>query len=264
MNIFFKKKKHVVRTSRVLNDKTSFEAREAYKAARTNLMFVLGKKNKTGNSNVCVFTSANQAEEKTTTCVNMALTVAQAGYRVLLIDADMRKPRIHKIFGIEETPGLSDKLSGMNEQSCVYEISCGNLFVLPAGTVPPNPAELLESETMDDLLRSAAKEFDFVFIDTAPIGVVTDAAVLCPKTAGTVLVTRYNSTTTDDVAEAAQQLTSVGGKILGTIMNDVDMHKMSRNGHYRRYSRYNKYGRYGKYDYGYDYGDKDSDAVDGE
>ena len=129
-----KKRKHVERTNRLLNEKTSFQATEAYKAARTNLMFILGKKNKANNGNVIVFTSCSAAEGKTTTCLNLALTIAQAGLRVLVIDADMRKPRLHKLFGIDASPGLSDKLSGMDERTCVYEISVGNLFVMPAGT----------------------------------------------------------------------------------------------------------------------------------
>lgn len=254
----FKKKKPTARVNYVIDEKTSFEVMEAYKAARTNLMFTLGKKTKDGNGNVCLFTSANPAEGKTATCVNMAITVAQAGHRVLLIDADMRKPRIHKIFGIDATPGLSDKLSGMNEQSCVYEISCGNLFVLPAGTIPPNPAELLESEAMEELLKNAAREFDFVFVDTAPVGVVTDAAILCPKIAGAILVTRYNVTTKDDLAKAGEQLGMAGGKIIGTMMNSVDTHQ---NGFAGRYGRYGK-NRYGyKYGYGYGYGSSE-DASD--
>ena len=245
-----KKKKTNVSTRKVhiLNDKTPFDVQEAYKAARTNLMFILGK-SKENNGNVILFTSANQAEGKTTTCINLALTVAQAGNRVLIIDADMRKPRIHTSFGIDVTPGLSDKLSGMNEQSCVYEISCGNLFVLPAGSIPPNPAELLANRATDELIRNASREFDYVFIDTPPVGLVTDAAVLCSKVAGAILVTRYKVTTTDEVKSIYDQLESVGGKVLGTVMNGASVHEGARYGRYGRYGKYGKYG-YGKYGYG--------------
>jgi len=243
MNANKNKKLSSTRTNHIINDKTSFAVLEAYKAARTNLMFILGKR-KENNANVVLFTSANQSEGKTTTCVNLAITVAQAGKRVLVIDADMRKPRIHTSFGVDVAPGLSDKLSGMNEQSCVYEISCGNLFVLPAGSIPPNPAELLGSEMMDELLRNASKEFDYVFIDTPPVGLVTDASVLCSKIAGAILVTRYNHTSVDDMKTACSQLEAVGGKVLGTVMNGKDM---STEGRYGKYGKYGKYGRYGSY-----------------
>ena len=233
-----KKRKHVERTNRLLSDKTSFHATEAYKAARTNLMFILGKKNKANNGNVIVFTSCSAAEGKTTTCLNLALTIAQAGMRVLVIDADMRKPRLHKLFGIDASPGLSDKLSGMDERTCVYEISVGNLYVMPAGTVPPNPAELLASGEMDNVINNASAEFDYVFIDMPPIGIVTDAAIVTPKTAGAILVARYNLTTTDELKSAADQITAVDGKIIGSVLNDID------------YSAAGYGYRYGSYRYG--------------
>ena len=252
MNLFKKKDKHIARTNRLLSESTSFAATEAYKAARTNLMFILGKKNKTNNGNVIIFTSSSAAEGKTTTCLNLALTIAQAGMRVLVIDADMRKPRLHKLFDIDAAPGLSDKLSGMDERTCVYELSCGNLFVMPAGTVPPNPAELLASDEMDNVIRNASNEFDYVFIDMPPAGIVTDAAIVCPKTAGAVIVARYNMTTTDEVKTISDQITAVGGKIIGSVLNDVDV---SKSAYGYRYGRYSK--AYKKYSYGYKYSDKD-------
>lgn len=251
----FGKKKQIARGDAIINNKTSFEVKEAYKAARTNLMFVLGKDNKENNGNVVLFTSSRPGEGKSTTCINMAITVAQAGMRVLVIDADMRKPTVHRNFGIDAVPGLSDKLSGMNEESCIYEISCGNLFVLPAGTIPPNPAELLASEAMEELIASASKEFDYVFIDTPPVGVVTDAASVAGKIAGAVLVVRSNITTTDDVKEIKQRIEFAGGKILGTIINGVD----TSNGTKYKYKRYGGYKRSYGYGYGYGYGHTSSE-----
>lgn len=243
----FRKKKKASKVNAIIGKKTSFEVKEAYKMARTNLMFVLGKDKKNNNGNVVLFTSSKPGEGKSTTCINMAITVAQAGMKVLVIDADMRKPSVHRNFGIDAIPGLSDKLSGMNEESCIYEISCGNLFVLPAGTIPPNPAELLASEAMEELVESASKEFDYVFIDTPPIGVVTDAASIVSKIAGAVVVVRSNITTTDDVKETAQRIELSGGKILGTIVNGVDTNA----GNNYKYKRYGRYGQ--SYGYGYGY-----------
>lgn len=251
--LFGRKKKKSSKNEAIINSKTPFAVTEAYKAARTNLMFVLGKNKKENNGNVVLFTSSNPGEGKSTTCVNMALTVAQAGMRVLVIDADMRKPSVHRNFGIDVIPGLSDKLSGMNEESCIYEISCGNLFVLPAGTIPPNPAELLASDAMEDLIASASKEFDYVFIDTPPVGVVTDAAPVASKIAGAVLVARSNITTTDELKDTIQKIESAGGKVLGTVINGVDVND---GGNYK-YKRYGKYGA--RYGYGYGQNSEDED-----
>ena len=222
----------------IIDDNTPFNITEAYKAARTNLMFIMGGNRKESNGNIVVFTGANPSEGKTTVCVNMALTFAQAGMKVLVIDADMRKPRLHRIFGIAPVPGLSDRLSGMCDESCVYEISCGNMFILPSGTIPPNPAELLASKCMEEILAEAGREFDYVFVDMPPVGVVTDAAVLCGKVAGAVMVVSYNRTTTDEINAAKAAITAAGGKVIGAVLNSVDTDRD------RRYGRYHEYGDY--------------------
>lgn len=236
----------------VLTQDSPFAVAEAYKAARTNIMFKLTEKGK----NSLVFTSAYLAEGKTTTCVNLAITFSQTGSKVLVIDADLRKPRVHRLLNVPLAPGLSDTLAGMADGSCIKQTSFENLYVLSAGTIPPNPAELLTSDTMTKLLESACETFDYVFIDTPPVGLVTDASVLAAKTTGALLVARQGYSTKDGIKSAIEALESSGANIIGFIFNDVDVEKTAyRYG--RRYgSRYGyKYGyKYGGYGYGYGYG----------
>lgn len=221
----------------ILSANSPFSVSEAYKAARTNLMFMLAGE----ECKRVVFTSANAAEGKTTTCINMAITFAQTGSKTLIIDADMRKPRVHKNFKIQSSPGLSDKLGGFSNVDCLYESGYDNLTIMPAGTIPPNPAELLSSKSMLLLLESLAKSFEYIFIDTPPVDVVTDAAALSRFINGVVLIARHGSSTKEGIKIAVTALKQAGAEVLGFILNDVEI----ENKYY-----YNKY-KNDRYQYGY-------------
>lgn len=224
----------------VLSPETPFAVVEAYKTARTNFMFLLSD----SGCKEMVFTSAISEEGKTTSCINLAITFAQTGSRILIIDADMRKPRIHRLMKIPSTPGLSDRLGNLTKQDCIYATSFENVFVLPAGTIPPNPAELLASESMRKLLADLNGSYDYIFIDTPPVDVVTDAAVLASRLHGLILVARQGYSRKEIMQSAIAALEQAGVNILGILLNDVNMEKYSGRYRYNRYSKYNQYNRY--------------------
>lgn len=229
----------------LLNDKSAFTVVESYKAIRTSLMF---KMMNNDNMRCLAFTSSDSSEGKTTTCINLAITFAQAGSRVLIVDADMRRPVAHRYLKVQSKPGLSDKICGFaEEEACIYRTSYENLFLMPAGSSSPSPAELLMSNRMDAFLQVFLKSFDYIFIDTPPVGVVTDAAIIGSKCGGVVFVTRQDVSRKDRIAESIKSLEQAGVNILGFLFNDYVA--PSRKGYARRYK--NKYG----YGYGYEYTD---------
>jgi capsular exopolysaccharide synthesis family protein len=229
----------------LISDSMPFAVIESYKTTRTNLMFALSDKDKKW----VTVTSALPGEGKTITCTNLAITFAQTGAKTLIIDADLRKPRIARTFDVPSYPGLSDAICGFCDlESIIHKTQIQNFFVIPAGTIPPNPAELLASDEMKKLLDSLSNMgFEYIFFDTPPINIVTDAAAITAHTAGTLLVVRSNVTTKESLQSAVSALNQAGIKILGFILNGVDLEKNSY--------RYGKYGKYGKYSsYGYSYG----------
>ncbi len=226
----------------------SFAAAEAYKLLRTNLMFSLPDK----PCRILGVTSSIRGEGKSTTAVNLAFTLAQAGKRTLLIDADMRLPSVSGKLGIHSRPGLSNLLAGLTEESKALRQSeqLSNWFILPAGDIPPNPSELLGSERMHALLERCSQAFDFIVIDLPPINIVTDALVISSWTDGLIVVVRQNYTDGKALNACMYQIKQLGSKFMGFVMTDAMVGKGS-------YKRYGKYGKYG-YDYGYGYGYEDA------
>ncbi len=236
---------------KMLGKKSSFAAVEAYKATRTNLLFI-------GDGEGCkkiVFTSTFEGEGKTTNCINLAITLAQNGQKVLLIDADMRRPTAKGVFEINNKVGLSEILAGLatwenqtEDEPYIFRTRRRNLFVLHSGHIPPNPAELLASKQMKKLLEKCEKEFDYILIDTPPILVVTDLAVLANMVDGYVLVVRAGITHKESLDESVLRLEQLGANIIGFIMNDVNPKDSS----YKYSSNHNKYGnsKYHRYGYG--------------
>ncbi len=221
---------------------------EAYRSFRTNITFA----NPDKPAKTLVFTSPLPQDGKSTTAANLAITMAQQGTRVLLVDADLRRGVLNSVFGKERTPGLSDLLLGgigLKDALQVVDLGeSGSLDFLPTGTLPPNPAELLGSQRMKELLGHLGGLYDLIILDTPPLTVVTDAAVLGTKADGVILVARANATDKGAVTYAVEQLRNVRAKVLGSVLNDVD---------FRRDGRYSStYGRYGYY-YQYYYGDAD-------
>jgi capsular exopolysaccharide synthesis family protein len=212
---------------------------ESYRALRTSLLLSnLGSPPK-----VIMVTSALPQEGKTTTSINCAVVLAQKGTRVLLIDADLRRPSIHKTLGMGPRSGLSNVLTGSStlEQTITRTAILPNLFVLPAGTPPPNPAELLASANMRDVLAKLREEYDHIVVDTPPSLSVTDAVVLSPRADAVVLVIRSGQTSKQALRRSRDILAQVNAKVVGVLLNAVDL---SSPDYYYYYEYQGKYARY--------------------
>jgi len=227
----------------LINDDTPFIISEAYKTARTNLMFSLASCER----KIIVITSANAGEGKSVSCANMALTLAETGASVLIIDADLRKPTIHKLFGTTNKVGLSSILGGLDEpRDCIKDSVMENLDIITSGIIPPNPTELLSSGTMTEFFKAVSKYYDYIFIDTPPINVVTDSQLFNSVTSGIIFVVREGRTTHTDIQAALRAVKLANGKICGFLK--VGCLPKGAKGYHGKY----KY----KYSYDYAYGKK--------
>ena len=235
-------------TKKILSAESPFSVKEAYNAIRTNLLFT----QKGEKCPVFVVTSPTANNGKTINSINLAVSFAQMGKRTLLIDADMRNPTVHRMFSISVKNGLSEILAGLTDNISVSKTDIENLSVLTAGKIPPNPTELLASSRMDKLLDFVRSHYDIVFIDTPPVNIVTDSTVFAQKVTGYVLIIKTDTTNTQDVKTAQNNLTQIGGNILGFILNDVNSEKKKYYSYYRRYNYNYNY----NYSYNYDYYNK--------
>lgn len=230
--------------------RTVFQVMEAYKMIRTNLLFSLA----TTDSRIVVFSSAEPSAGKSTLSANLAIVMAQTGARVVLLDADMRKPSQHRNFKKTRSLGLSKILGGLNSlDECIYPQVKPNVDLITSGPTPPNPSELLGSVRMKRLLEELQNRYDYVFVDMPPLCVVADALVVAPSAAGVVLVARHNQTMYDEFAEALEKVETTGANLLGVVLTDMKI----GTGNYGRYGRYGRYDRrryYQRYDY--EYGNK--------
>jgi capsular exopolysaccharide synthesis family protein len=207
---------------------------DAYRVLRTNLIFTSAET--TGR--VILVTSASPGEGKTTTLANLATALAQNGAKVLAVDADLRRPTLNHHFGLQKTPGLSDLIVGKAAASqAIQSTKVNGLQLLPCGYQPPNPAELLGSPMMKQILEAIRAHYDWVLIDAPPLLAMADAPVLCALVEGVVLVLAAEAATKPAVMRAIDQVRSVGGKITGVVLNRVNL---ERNSYY--YSQY--YGEY--------------------
>ena len=227
---------------------------ESYRALRTSLLL----SNLGAPPKVIMVTSALPQEGKTTTSINCAVVLAQKGIRVLLIDADLRRPSIHKTLGMGPRSGLSNVLTGSAtlEHAITRSSILPNLDVLPAGTPPPNPAELLASTNMRDVLEQLRTRYDHIVVDTPPTLSVTDAVVLSPRADAIVLVIRSGQTTKQALRRARDILTQVNAKVSGVLLNAVDL---SSPDYYYYYEYQGKYARYYRDDASHD--DHDSEET---
>lgn len=198
---------------------------EAYRTLRTNLQF----SNVDGDLKTISITSAGPAEGKTTTLCNVAETFAQSGKRTLVIDADLRKPRVHKAFKLSNAVGLTNVLTGQEKLEDVLQITGSNIKVLTSGPIPPNPSELMESHAMKQLLETLSQLFDVILIDTPPVGVVTDGAIMAGMVDGTILAVASHKTQIDGAKRAKELLEQVNARILGVVMT---MMPISKKGYY--------------------------------
>lgn len=243
-----KKTKHTNHDFTLLSSSSPFAYSEAYKKLRTNLNFL----NVDSELKCIAMTSALPNEGKSLTCVNLAITMAESGARVLLVDCDLRNPSLHRFLHLRTASGagVSDLLSGKARLSeCVGRHPTYGFDFAPAGTIPPNPSELLASQAMANLVERFTQEYDFVIIDTPPAGVVTDAAVVGHYTQGVVLVVRQKTSTKSDVHAALKSLTVGGAKIIGCVLNGYNF--KADDAYYSKYSYQYSYNYRYKYGYGY-------------
>lgn len=206
---------------------------EQYRAIRTNIEY----SNVDQNTKTILVTSSDKNEGKTTTVSNLAVSFANLNKKVLLIDCDLRNASIHKMFKINNIYGLTDILAKDRAvDKCIQETELENLYVLTAGAIPPNPAEILSSEKMKNLIEDLKNIYDYIFIDTPPIGLVTDAGVLSSFIDGVVLVVKSESVEKKYLEETKKKLDAVDARILGVILNSYKSEQKD----------YNYYSYYGK------------------
>ena len=218
------------RKDMLLNEDSDPSEIEAYKTIRTNLFFTLV--HSSGCKKISV-TSSVSKEGKSTVCVNLAKTIAQTNVKVLLIDCDLRKPRLHKFFKAKCVPGLSNYLIGKNPlEQIINKTGEQNLSIIYSGTIPPNPAEILGSEEFKNCIDELSKSYDYILLDCPPLLEVTDAMEVSKSIDGTLIVTRQNFTSHAFLIQSLKKLEFAGSKILGFILNDVTKKK---NRYYYRY-----------------------------
>lgn len=217
----------------ILRDRSPFMMREAYKALRTNVAFSLP-----GNDAKCIaVTSGSRGEGKSYNSVNLAISFAQIGKKVILLDCDMRLPTVASKLGIKAKPGLSDYLVGQAELEDILRRDVEGVDVIPAGNIPPDPTGLLESVQLEELMTQMREYYDYIIIDLPPVNTVADAAIVSRCIDGFLLVVRHGNTVNKDITEMLRQLRMVGAKILGFLYNDVPVEGK------RYYYRYYYYGK---------------------
>ena len=193
---------------------------EIFRTLRTNIQFM----NVKNDTKSLLITSSFPGEGKSWVSSNLAVTFAQLGKRVILVDADLRRGRLHTIFNLKSTPGLSDYLSNSNRID-LYDIikptEKDDLFVIPRGTLPPNPSELLNSDKIKNLISDLETRYDLVIIDGTPCELVNDARILSTIADSTIVVTQYNKTKKADLKKTIDGIRNVGGNINGIVLNNV-------------------------------------------
>lgn len=203
---------------------------EAYRTLRTNLIFSQAVQ----SLRTIVVTSASPSEGKTTTAANLAVSFAQQGMRVLIVDCDLRRSRLHKMFGVQREPGVTELVLGqVTLEDATRDTGVTGLYIMPSGQLPPNPSELLGGNRMRDTLTTLTEAFDLVLIDTPPLLAASDAAILATLADGVVLVVRAGVTEAEAGQQAMQQLLSVGARVVGAVLNDPDSKLETYGGHYK-------------------------------
>lgn len=213
-----------------ISDKSKFAIVESYKAARTNIMFSLSADDK----KAFAVTSYSKGEGKSTVSSNLAISFSKMEKRVLLIDCDLRRPNVHNIFKLDNSSGLSNIIGKMGDfEDVVHRNVLPKLDIIPAGTIPPNPSELLCSSRFIDLINRLVDEYDYIIFDTPPIGVVADALLLKELVAGFVVVIRERSTTHGDVQNLLESAKLADCKLLGFVkVGCISSKKKGKRGYY--------------------------------
>lgn len=225
MKINLKKKKdqqagYMNTRRQILSKNSSFSVQEAYKTLRTNVRFFLQNKSCKRIS----ITSASAGEGKSITLLNLAISFAEDGHKVLLIDADLRRPALARLLVEKAAPGLSNVLADLNAaEDAIRKDMYPNLDILFSGDIPPNPSELLGSDKMRELIETMSKQYDYILVDTPPVNVVSDASIVTSLLDGVLLLVRQGRTKKDAVKRAVANLQLTGIKPLGFVLNGVDL-----------------------------------------
>lgn len=222
----------------IINENTAFSTTEEYKTLRTNIMFSIPS----DDCKIIGISSAEPMEGKSINCLNLAITFAQTNKRILLIDCDLRLPRIASLVALDAIPGISNVLVGMSTiKQAVQKTPYSGLDVILSGDIPPNPSELLGSDNMRKTIEELSMNYDYIFVDLPPINVVADAAVMSKYLSGVILVVRSVVSKRDSVIKAISQLELAGANIIGVVLNGVK-NKTGLRGNYGKYGKYGKYG----------------------
>jgi len=220
----------------------SFSVTEAYKLLRANIMFSFSDE---GRGHVIGITSSLQAEGKSSTAVNTAYALAESGARVLLMDADLRRPSVASKLGLAKTPGLTNIMvtKGDYRELLQHNSMAPGMDVLSSGDVPPNPSELLGSARMENLMRELTSAYDYVIVDLPPVNVVSDAIAMSKVLDGVIMVVRKGVSEQRMLAEALRQLKLVNVRILGFVFreNELGGNKYSRKYNYQNKKYYPEY-----------------------
>lgn len=202
---------------------------EAYRNIRTNITF----SNVDKDIKTMLVTSAQPGEGKSTTIANLAVAFAGLDKKVIVIDCDLRKPTVHKKFNISNLHGLTDALIGSRFfLDCIQKSELNNLDILTAGTIPPNPSEILSSNNMKELVKSLKEYYDYIFIDSPPIGAVTDAAIISSYSDGVIMVCASNEVDKELAKISRGKLDNVNAKVLGVVLNKFDTDASKYYGYY--------------------------------
>lgn len=236
------------RSKMTVDPQLKFQVTEAYKTIRTNLMFSIAH----SGCKVIAISSTIESEGKSTGAVNIAISLAQTNMKVLLIDTDLRKSKVHMFFNINSAPGLTHAISGINTlQDVIRKTNYSNLDIITSGTTPPNPSELLASDVYVSLLDELKEQYDYIIIDTPPVNVVSDCLPIAKCADGVVMMVRANRATYPELDKALNSFDLIGAKVLGIVLNGVDIQT-------KVYGRYS----YRKYENGYGYGYNKSRSAD--
>lgn len=205
----------------IISKEVPFAVEEAYKSLRTNLIFTLPGE----NCKVIEISSSLQKEGKSITAINLAISLSKNGSKVILVDCDLRLPTVARKLRIEPKPGLTNLLFGMNKMDEVIVTHASGIDVMPSGDLPPNPSEVLGSQNMKNTIDHLSKNYDYVILDTPPVGVVADAVVLSKYASGVILVVRTGKTTLENTRDAIDTLKLANANVLGFVMTDANEKK---------------------------------------
>ena len=198
-------------------------AAESYRGLRTSLEYSSIDK----ELKHIVVTSSEPGEGKSTVVCALSSVIAQNNKKVIILDCDLRRPTIHKKFGISNSIGLTEYIVGKNDLNSIIQELNENLNIITSGRIPPNPSEVLSSKTMENLLKVLSERYDYIILDTPPLTVVTDSQILAGKCDGTILVVRAEATSKESIIKAYKELEKVRANVLGSVLNGIKGDKVS-------------------------------------